>query len=163
MQYCKINDDSLITGCTSFFFYNYIIFEVKCRYSSSAFSRHGLHAFLTNTVNNLLNRATFWFEVTFLSKILGILITRGEKDNSITTHYSVNSSLRELRLMSHQSDYSILNIYVITKTVITFFLDLSFSFAFSLIFRTDSQICCKSQFSSSKMSSFPKQLKHSTR
>ena len=49
--------------------------------------------------------------------MLGILTTRGEKDDSITSHqhkgfYSVKSRLGEVKLMSHQSDW------VFSKTVL---------------------------------------------
>ena len=52
----------------------------------------------------------------FLPKILGIVTTRGKK-NSITSHYSVRSSLREVRLMSHQSDFSIWYLSISDSTI----------------------------------------------
>ena len=63
---------------------------------------------------------TYWWLIVliahFLPKILGILTTQGETVSLVTSHqhegyYSVKSSLHEVRLMSHQSDSSLLDIF----------------------------------------------------
>ena len=49
-------------------------------------------------------------KITFLPKCLRILSAQGYKDNFGA--YLVKSSLREVRWMKHQSDYSLLDVYV---------------------------------------------------
>ena len=56
----------------------------------------------------------YCFKNIFWLKILRILNTRAKTVNSFPSHYSVKFSLREVRLMSNQNDYSLLYIlYVI--------------------------------------------------
>ena len=61
----------------------------------------------------------YWFKVTFFLKILGISTTQGEKDNShqYESACSDKFSLREVRLMSYQSDFSLSGIllYLLPK------------------------------------------------
>ena len=65
---------------------------------------------------------SYWWLIVLISskslfaQILGILTTQFETDNLITSHqhegfYSVKFSLHEVRLMSHQSDCSLLDIF----------------------------------------------------
>ena len=76
-----------------------------------------MHSVTHSCYNWWLTELPYWLKVTFLLKNLGILTMRGEKIifSRMSTYAQSNLVLRDdiLTSMSHQSDYSLLDVFII--------------------------------------------------